>query len=111
MAERMVEPIEKTGVRSTQAKRRRQWEREKAEGYAAVDKRSGGVCEVSGCRRAAENHHHMAGRVGPGVNDPELLKHLCPPCDLRVTTEPEWAKANGLSLDRVPRGTSKDVAS
>ena len=95
---------------SSQKQRRAQWEAEKRAGYQAVDARSRGWCEAKGCDRKATNHHHMAGRVGPGVNDPSVLLHLCGWCDDRITREPEWAKANGYSLDRVPRGTSKDMS-
>lgn len=89
----------------------REREAEKRAGYRAVDERSRGWCEAPGCDRRAASHHHMAGRVGPGVNDPDLIVHLCLECDLRVTTEPAWAKAEGLSVDRVPRRLSKAVES
>lgn len=105
---RMVSPIPKPGM-SSQRARRRAWEREKRAAYEVVDVRSGGLCEV--CReRRASSHHHRAGRVGPGVNHPSLLLHVCRECDHRITTEPLWAKEHGYSLDRVPRGTSKDVS-
>ena len=94
---------------SPQKRRRAQWEREKNEGYAVIDVRSGGVCEVDGCTRPATSHHHKAGRVGPGVNHPSMLLHVCARCDLRITTEPEWAKENGYSLDRVSRPSGKPV--
>lgn len=94
---------------SRQKQRRARWEAEKRAGYRVVDIRSGGQCEVDGCRNRATSHHHKAGRVGPDVNHPSLLLHVCVECDLRITTEPEWAKANGYSVDRVPRPSSKTV--
>lgn len=106
----LVETFPKQGGKSPQRRRRDEWEADKRAGYRAIEGRSGGVCEVRGCDRRAAHHHHKAGRVGPGVNDPDMLMHVCPRCDLRITTEPLWAKGEGYSLDRVPR-TSKVVES
>ena len=99
----LVEPDWKPRAkRSPQRQRRLDFERQYAKARELVRKRSGGVCEV--CREnRATSTHHKAGRVGDGVNAPELLLHVCVWCDHRITTEPEWAKAEGYSVDRTNR--------
>lgn len=112
----MVEPVFKqTGFRqrSRQRDNRLLFERAFQAGKRIVRERSKGWCEVDGCDRPATQTHHKAGRRGPIdlVNDPRMLLDVCAPCDHRITTEPEWAKAEGYSLDRVSLPSPKIVAS
>lgn len=102
----LVDPIPKQGGRSPQRQRRLDFEREFRKAKAIVRVRSRGWCEVQGCDRKADHTHHKAGRVPntaqgrPNPNDPDLLLDVCVQCDHRITTEPEWAEANGYSMRR-----------
>lgn len=108
---RMVEPLFK--VQSfrprKRAKRVRDFDREFEAVKPLVAQRSRGWCEVRGCDNRGRHHHHRGGRVGEGVNDPDMVILLCPQCDHRVTTDPAWAKAEGYSVDRVSLPLSKSV--
>ena len=95
MAERMVEPIEKSGKASPQRKRRANWLREFDAAKPVVSKRSGGWCEVAGCDRPAVLFHHRAGRKVSGANAPERLLHVCLTCHLRVHDQPDWSYTHG----------------
>lgn len=73
----LVEPIPKSGVKSTQAQRRRQWQKDYEAAQETVEARSGGICEYPACVRIASQYHHKAGRKVPGANDPARIMHLC----------------------------------
>lgn len=62
---------------------------------ARVRKRSGGACELAGCRAEATDHHHRRRRgAGPqtALND----AHLCHADHMRAHGNPEWARRRGL---------------
>lgn len=78
----------------------------RADGYAAVDARSGGRCECAGagkpgCGRAAEIHHHIAGRVGVDPHNPGNLLHLRAACHDRIHANPLTSYAEGTMRKRL----------
>jgi len=71
--------------------------------YAAVDARSGGICEARVdhvCNGTAVEHHHLFTRnTRPDkVTDPNAIIHICRPCH-------DWAGANPAAA--VEAGISK----
>lgn len=104
------QPKQDTGFRpKRRAKRMRQFDRDFEAVKPHVRKRSGGICEVRDCTSVGRHHHHRAGRVGEGVNDPDMVILVCPEHDHRITTDPAWAKAEGYSVDRLSLPLSKSV--
>ena len=106
------QPKAPTGFRAKRRSTRTvEFDRAFSLGKEAVKRRSRGWCEVRGCDRRAAHTHHKGGRRGPVdvVNDPAMLLHVCAECDLRITTEPAWAKREGYSVDRVPLPSEKSV--
>lgn len=98
---RVVGPVLKDSPAkvSAQKQRRRAWEREYKAAREVVKQRAAGRCEI--CKeRPDTSTHHKRGRVGPGVNHPDMLMRLCLWCDHKVTTEPQWAYDNGYSIRR-----------
>jgi len=93
---REVEPIVKPVVAEP-------WS--KADGYAAVDARSGGRCEChglwrTGCGQPATVHHHIAGRGGPDPHHPDNLLHLADECHRLIHASPEASYAAGTMRRR-----------
>lgn len=78
----------------------------RADGYAAVDARSRGMCECrgadrAGCGERAEIHHHIAGRVGADPENPDNLLHLKQSCHERIHNSPATSYANGTMRKRL----------
>lgn len=85
-----------------------------ADGYAAVDARSGGRCEcwglwAEGCERTATVHHHIAGRVGPDPHHPDNLLHLTDECHRLIHASPAQSMRDGTMRSRLAVSPRKDT--
>lgn len=69
--------------------------------------RSGGFCEARTpvCTGFGQHVHHKAGRVGKGVNKPEMLLHVCFACHSHIHGNPAESYEHGWMCKRL------DVAS
>ena len=56
-------------------------------------------CEV--CGREANQIHHKAGRIGNLLADTRNFLAVCFSCHERIETNPDWAKENGYSKNRL----------
>ena len=53
------------------------------------------------CSGAATQCHHKKGRVGKLYINPEFFLAVCHQCHLYIEMNPEWAKEQGFSLNRL----------
>lgn len=99
----------KTRIRPISAKQQR-FNAEFNLSRVAVAKRSGGFCEArtSACTRFAEHFHHVNGRVGPGVNLPGMILHVCFRCHDFIHGHPLESYKEGWMLKRL--GSAHDAA-
>lgn len=58
------------------------------------------ICECCNTSTATDLHH-AAGRIGSLLTDTRYFKALCRGCHTEVELNPEWAKENGLSVNRL----------
>lgn len=58
-------------------------------------------CSVEGCRHMATEVHHMKGRIGKLLIEPRYFLSACHECHINIEINPEWAKENGYSLNRL----------
>ena len=110
-AEREVARWDRRAKRKAEGDKARQERFERAtfawftqsQGYAAVDRRSGGVCECpDGCGQRATVHHHIAGQQGiDDPHNPDNLLHLSQLCHERIHGHPEQSYADGTMRKRV----------
>lgn len=70
---------------------------------SVVAKRSGGFCEArtSACTGFGEHFHHRAGRVGPGVNLPGSVLHVCVSCHRYLHSHPLESYDRGWLVKRL----------
>lgn len=59
------------------------------------------VCQVEGCILAATDVHHKAGRIGEKLLDQRTWLAVCRAHHLQIESNPEWAKKNGYSENRL----------
>lgn len=59
------------------------------------------VCQVDGCKNIPTDVHHMRGKIGDLLTDVNFFLAVCRGCHTRIETNPEWAKENGYSLNRL----------
>ena len=69
----------------------------KADTRRRVHRRSGGMCECCGVRRAAHKHHRVNDGQG-GQWTPSNIMDVCPQCHAWITTEPLAAGMFGWHL-------------
>ena len=75
------------------------------DGYRAIEKRSGGLCEcngigVPGCGQQAWIHHHIAGRKVDDPHNPDNLLYL---------TDPTAAEAAFTAAARLAQPDQLDI--
>lgn len=58
------------------------------------------VCEVVECHNKAKEIHHMAGREGDKLTDPDNFLAVCPSCHHKITVDSAWAIEQGYSILR-----------
>lgn len=58
------------------------------------------VCEVVECHNKSKEIHHMAGRDGDKLTDPDNFLAVCPSCHHKITVDSAWALENGYSILR-----------
>lgn len=70
-----------------------------------VASRSQGFCEAqtSACSGFGQHFHHRAGRVGPGVNLPGMILHVCWRCHRYLHTHPLESYERGWLVRRLGR--------
>lgn len=76
-----------------------------AAAYAAVDERSGGMCEAKiavVCTGMALDHHHVGKRsVWPElVCEPDNIVHVCRACHTEIDSDQAAAERLGLHMSR-----------
>ncbi len=59
------------------------------------------------CTRKVDCVHHMKGRIGGNLTNPEFFIESCGPCNLYVERYPKWALSQGKSFLKLSRKTSK----
>lgn len=99
MSDRLVEPIPKQPASSKSA-RKREFDRELEAVKPVVAERSRGWCEFPDCTRWAVTFHHRKGRVGPDVNLPRHIAHLCDACHRHVHSHVTESYGNGMLVKR-----------
>jgi len=58
-------------------------------------------CQVKGCKGLATEVHHKKGRIGKLLTDIRYFLGVCRECHNKIELEPNWAKENGYSLNRL----------
>lgn len=58
------------------------------------------VCEVVECHNKSKEIHHMAGRDGDKLTDPDNFLAVCPSCHHKITIDSAWAIEQGYSILR-----------
>lgn len=53
------------------------------------------------CGGESTDLHHMKGRVGKNLTDTSNFLAVCRPCHNKIEENPEWAKQNGYSKNRL----------
>ena len=56
-----------------------------------------GVCR----NKKATTVHHMKGRIGPLIYDKRWFLSACMPCHEEIELNPQWAKEQGYSINRL----------
>lgn len=65
------------------------------------------VCEC--CQATpSQDLHHMAGRVGDNLTNPNYFLAVCRACHQEIEINPTWAKENGYSLSRLSDEPTKN---
>lgn len=59
------------------------------------------ICQVDKCKNPATTIHHKKGRIGKLLCDIRHFLAACVDCHQKIELEPEWAKENGYSEDRI----------
>lgn len=59
------------------------------------------VCQVDGCPLPTTDVHHKCGRVGANLLDQRTWLAVCRGHHLQIEANPEWAKKNGYSENRL----------
>ena len=57
------------------------------------------ICEV--CGGMATEIHHVKGRMGELLINPDYFLAVCRKCHDNIESNPTWAKENGYSLSRL----------
>lgn len=90
---KVVKPVKKvTEKRSKQNQEYAKLRKEYLEVYP--------VCEVVECHNKAKEIHHMAGREGDKLTDPDNFLAVCPSCHHKITVDSAWAIEQGYSILR-----------
>lgn len=56
---------------------------------------------VGNCGKRSSEIHHAAGRIERLLLDQQYWRALCHDCHVKAENNPDWAKENGLSLERL----------
>lgn len=59
------------------------------------------VCEVVGCSAPSTQIHHKRGRLGTLLIDTDNFLSVCYPHHRMIEENPNWAKENGYSKNRI----------
>ena len=87
-------------VSNKRAKELREYEKQKAIHFEEFP-----VCQFPGCCSTEVTLHHMRGRTGSYLTDPRYFKTLCWPHHQWAESNPEEAKAMGISMDRLSKAS------
>lgn len=85
-------------MRRTPIKPKRKREGIPLEVRYAVQDRSGGVCEVEGCKNPAEEMHHRRMRSAGGKHTVDNLLHACGSHHRHIHRNPAWSYRRGYLL-------------
>lgn len=58
-------------------------------------------CEVKGCGKFSSECHHKMGRIGGLLTDKRFFLAVCRTHHTFIELNPEWAKENKYSLNRI----------